>query len=572
MKKIFLFLLSAAALVGFFWGTWSLKPKNSENFQMGEVSSAIYPIIAPHFDAFASERRSFLKKLSSNISPKKIILLSVDHYDSGKKNISATNKKWQTIDGEFSLEQDIFASLVAEGIVNEDEGAFVNEHGIKNVIPDLLEYLPSSKILPIMIKDKTTEEEIDNLYEGISQNCGNDCLVVGSVDFSHYNQNSLAQIHDDYSIDALNNLDEDKVKKAETDSPNILSILVRLAKSKDAKGFKVSFNGNSGEKIGDDSIESTSVVIGQFQGEKISNKVTTLMFSGDMMTDRFVYHSFKDDLSEAFSQLGNRVFWGTNASILNNEGPISDEPISDDISSDNLVFNFPTQTIDALKYLHIDAVSLANNHSLNAGNDGFSKTKQLLSKNNIDYFGSQNNFDDSSALAVDGDIPVSVVGVNLLSNPDLSAVKSKIKALKSSGGFVIVFPHWGNEYQNDHSSNQEAIARDLISSGADAIIGTHPHVVQDFQIIDGRPVIYSLGNFIFDQSFSKETMEGLTVGLVIRDSSIDISFFPTKQVNLKPSLMTGAEKAAKIKNILDIDTENGFKKLRSDTIRVDRIN
>lgn len=560
-----------ASLLGY---TLYTQPRRTKNFRTDEYSSTakLYPVIIPHYDAFSSERQDFLEKLSLNISPKKIVLLSVDHYDSGKKNISATDKNWQTIHGDVPLEKDIFRSLVTDSTINDDENAFVNEHGIKNVVPDILTYFPGAEILPIIIKDGSTEREIDRLYEGISENCGNDCLVIGSVDFSHYNQNSLAQIHDEYSINALNELDEEKIKKAETDSPNVLTILVSLAKSMNAGGFKVAFNSNSGEKTGNDTTESTSVVIGQFQTEKIPDKVTTLMFAGDMMTDRFVYHSFKNNLNEAFSQLGNRVFWGTDSSILNNEGPISDEEISDDISSDNLVFNFPTETINALKYLHIDAVSLANNHTLNTGIDGFEKTKQLLKQGGISYFGSQNNFDDNSILNIDGDIPVSVLGLNLLDGFNLSAVNSEIVKLKSQGRSVIAFLHWGNEYQESHSSVQEEVARGLISSGADVIIGSHPHVVQDFQIIDGKPVIYSLGNFIFDQSFSEETMEGLIIGLVIREDSIDISFFPTKQTSLKPHLMFGAEKADKIRAIFDIDSENKFKKLRSDTIRMSRIN
>lgn len=536
--------------------------------EKSKESSVIYPIIVPHFDTFKSERQKFLQGLSVEIKPNKIILLSIDHYGSGKQNISSTNKTWQLKDKSIELEKATFTKLTSEDVISDDENAFLDEHGIKNIIPDLALYFPDAPILPIMVKDATTQGELDKLYAGISENCINDCLIVGSVDFSHYNPSSLAQIHDNFSINALNNLDESKVQKAETDSPNILSILVKLAKSQMAQGFKLDFNSNSGEKSKDDSVETTSVVIGQFQKDKINNKSTTLMFAGDMMTDRMINHNFKEDLTKVFDRLGNRVFWGTDSAILNNEGPISSEPIKDDITANNLVFNFPRSTIDALKYLHIDTVTLANNHSFNAGREGFGVTQQLLKDAGIKYFGNQNTFDEDSILNIDSDIPVSMMSVNLLSVSDLAPIKAVIKSAEENGRFVIIYPHWGNEYQNSHNSSQKQIATELIQSGADMIVGSHPHVVQDFEIIDGKPVIYSLGNFLFDQTFSKPTMEGLVVGFVIKDKSVDVSFFPTKQVNLKPQLMMGDEKATKIRTIFDIDGESGFTKVRSDTIEI----
>lgn len=555
--------------IGIFLYVFSIKSGTPNIIREKKQSDAIYPVIMPHFDTFKKERQSFLKNLASEVNPKKIILLSVDHYNAGKKNISSTNRSWKLKDGDIDLEKDIFNKLVGKSI-NDDEGAFSNEHGIKNVIPDLVSYFPSAQILPILVKDGTSNNEIDNLYQGLIDNCGNDCLIVGSVDFSHNNPNSIAKIHDQFSINALNGLSEEKIKKAETDSPDILAILTRIAKFQNAQSFKLAFNSNSAEKSGDDSIEATSVVIGQFQKEKIESKATTLMFGGDLMTDRLIYHKFKNNLIEAFDKIGARVFWGTDSSIINNEGPVSSEPINDDITANNLVFNFPRSTIDALKYLHIDAVSLANNHSFNAGKEGFSVTEQLFNEAGIKHFGNQNTFDEGSILNIESDFPVSVFGVNLLSVSDIEPLKASIKTAKEKGRFVIVFPHWGNEYQKVHSSAQRQVASELTDAGADAIIGSHPHVVQDFEIINGKPVVYSLGNFIFDQTFSKPTMEGLVVGLTIKPDSIEIAFFPTKQINLKPQLMRYEEKNSKIQEIFDINAGSGFIKLRSDTISISR--
>ena len=69
---------------------------------------------------------------------------------------------------------------------------------------------------------------------------------------------------------------------------------------------------------------------------------------------------------------------------------------------------------------------------------------------------------------------------------------------------------WGDEYQK-HNSRQEKLAHEAIDSGADIIVGAHPHVAQDVEIYKDKPIMYSLGNFMFDQYFSQETMGGLVV-------------------------------------------------------------
>lgn len=570
MKKILPILFCVLTVAGIFLYVFMAKAgKPTIIKEQAQKSQSILPIIVPHFDAFAKERKDFLSTLSHDIEPEKIIVMSVDHYNSGKTDISATAKDWQTRDKTIPLSKALLAQF--SSVAGVDDNAFTDEHGIKNVLPEIAATFPKASILPIIIKDKASKEKIDNLSDALKANCSNNCLLVGSVDFSHNNPNSLAKLHDEYSISALSNLDEAKAKLAETDSPNILSILTEFAKAKEAQGFKLNFNSNSSEKMKDDSVESTSVVIGQFTIDKsLREKSTTMIFAGDMMLDRMVYHNFKSDLTKIFDKFGPRVFWGTDGAILNNEGPISDEPITDDISAGNLTFNFPKETTGVLSYLHVNAVSLANNHSMNAGKDGFGVTEQLLREAGIKYFGNQNNFDEDSIMNIDGEIPISIFGVNLLSVSNLDPIKAAVRSAKDKGRFVIIFPHWGNEYQNTHSSSQRSSAQEFISSGADAIIGSHPHVVQDFEIIDGKPVVYSLGNFVFDQTFSKPTQQGLIVGLSIKEKSVEMSFLPTHQVSLKPQFMRYGEKSAKIGSILDIDSLIEFSKVRSDTIKIER--
>jgi poly-gamma-glutamate synthesis protein (capsule biosynthesis protein) len=93
--------------------------------------------------------------------------------------------------------------------------------------------------------------------------------------------------------------------------------------------------------------------------------------------------------------------------------------------------------------------------------------------------------------------------------------------------------HWGVEYTSTPTQTQTQIAGDLVSTGADVIVGSHPHWVQTIYKIDGKPIFYSLGNFVFDQPWSEETKKGLIIRLTYKNGRlIKIDRLPTYMQNL----------------------------------------
>ena len=100
-------------------------------------------------------------------------------------------------------------------------------------------------------------------------------------------------------------------------------------------------------------------------------------------------------------------------------------------------------------------------------------------------------------------------------------VAADIKAAREDGAdVVIVFPHWGTEYQYDPFSGQQAQAHDIIDAGADMIIGNHAHYAAAMEVYEGKPIWYALGNFVFDQTWSEPTMEGITLELTFRGEEL----------------------------------------------------
>lgn len=529
--------------------------------------SQIPVIIVPHFDYFKTERQNYLNNLAKTISPKEIILVSVNHQNLGNADFITTDKEWQYQSAKVQINQDLFNHLTESSKVTADDSVFLDEHGIKNVIGDLATSFKEAQILPIIIKESAGKEKIEDLYSQISSNCQS-CTIVASVDFSHYCPSSLAKVHDAYSISALKLFDEEKIWQAETDSPQTLSLAIKWAKSHGSKSFILDKNINSGE-VDETVSETTSVVMGNFSStDAKTDSIATFVVGGDLMFDRNVYHHYKDiGLMEIFKNFGTRPFRGVDLPLANLEGPISGSAI-DDISTGSMVFNFPPETPSVLKKMNLSVVSLANNHTLNAGQSGFETTKKILTENKIKFLGSQEEFSKDNLLRVESAIPLSIIALDQLVNINQAEVNKMITEEEKAGRAVIVFPHWGVEYQAHHNSDQELLAHRWIDAGADIIIGSHPHVTQDFEIYKNRPIIYSLGNFVFDQYFSKETQEGLVIAGIINESEIKISFLPIKSIVSKPEFMTNKEKSDKIKSVLNINSQEGFTKISNDTISI----
>lgn len=549
----------------------SLKPAVTKPVTL---SSSVSAAILPHIDTAEEQRQKLLAELKSKTLPKRIIIVSVNHQNSGDGDILVYPEDWQVKNGTLKNDKEVYDSLIAAEIAKSDANAFHDEHGIKNVIDDIYLAFPKSLFTSLIIKDSTSQKTIQSLADFFVQG-DKEAMIIASVDFSHYNPRALASVHDEYSIQALESQNSQKIWQAETDSPQALLLASEFAKGVAQSNFHLFSRGNSLDSSQNDDGESTSYVLGYYNGEKVEARAetaTSFVFAGDAMFDRNVWHNYKDSgLDSIFSNLGTRVFRGVDLPMINLEGPISSKEIDDDYKSGSMVFNFPPVVPQVLKNLGIKAVSLANNHSSNAGASGFANTQKVLGNADISYIGRQTGFNaDQDMLRQDGAVPMSIVAVDALAAYDESSFLATIKKEKAAGRFVIVFPHWGTEYKTTHDAGQRALAKKWIDAGANMIIGSHPHVVEDFEVIDGVPVVYSLGNFVFDQFFSEETQHGLMIAGTVSEQKISLTFLPTKEVLVKPELLTKEAKKSAIAKIFDIDSAQGFIKITSDTIEIER--
>jgi poly-gamma-glutamate synthesis protein (capsule biosynthesis protein) len=104
------------------------------------------------------------------------------------------------------------------------------------------------------------------------------------------------------------------------------------------------------------------------------------------------------------------------------------------------------------------------------------------------------------------------------------------KARKAGAQVVIVFPHWGTEYDPTPFRGQQTLARAALDAGADMVIGNHAHWAGAMEVYKGKPIWYALGNFVFDQTWSEPTMEGITLELTFRGADL-------VQVRMRPHVI-----------------------------------
>jgi poly-gamma-glutamate synthesis protein (capsule biosynthesis protein) len=260
---------------------------------------------------------------------------------------------------------------------------------------------------------------------------------------------------------------------------------------------------------------------------------TPLLFTGDIMLGRYV-----ETLQErGLNPFGSTTeFLNSHVTISNLEGPIPE--VHEHTPNNAFAFSFPSTTPQYLKSHGVQAVSLANNHSLDQGHAGYEHTKLVLDKESVAHFGGYGSDATDYFETHLGTTTVIVFGINMISsqwNERMIFDTVTFLRKKHPQAYLTTFIHWGNEYSLTQNTVQEAFAHRLIDVGVDAIIGSHPHVVEGVEVYRGRPIFYSLGNFIFDQYFSKEVQEGVMVSIDKKNETFIYTLVPIVSVRSKVS-------------------------------------
>lgn len=262
----------------------------------------------------------------------------------------------------------------------------------------------------------------------------------------------------------------------------------------------------------------------------------SMLFAGDMMLDRSVKKKIieigGDDWRFPFLRIAEYTR-AADFTMANLEGPVSSRGVK--IGS-IYSFRFDPASLEGLKFAGIDMVTLANNHIFDYGQLAFADSMSNLANAGIDYVGIGENFERAHQ-GVTRNIrgtKVTFLGYTDFYSQQLAATVDKagiaflereqmeedIRAAKSRSDLVVVNVHKGDEYHTNHNASQEIIYKAAIDAGADLVVGHHPHVVQEIEKYNNGWIAYSLGNFVFDQDFSEETMRGIFLKVIIQNKKI----------------------------------------------------
>ncbi len=249
-----------------------------------------------------------------------------------------------------------------------------------------------------------------------------------------------------------------------------------------------------------------------------------LLIVGDIMLDRNVRNIINKNGFESFFAGVRDLIQNADISIANLEGAFTTNPsVTASLVSKELIFTFDPVLAPKLSVLGFDIMGLANNHTYNYGAKGLESTRRYVGTAGMLYYGDPFNRTEISTIIIKNGIRIGVVGFHEFYYTNFNNVFSEISRLRSEVDVLIVTPHWGVEYQKEPTKKMKEWAHAFIDSGADAVVGTHTHIVGDTEVYKGKKIYYSLGNFAFDQYFSKATSQGLAVILDIGKESEGIT-------------------------------------------------
>lgn len=282
-----------------------------------------------------------------------------------------------------------------------------------------------------------------------------------------------------------------------------------------------------------------------------SSDTLRIAFVGDVLLDRGVRKYIESkEVDALFCDEIDSVFAENDMVVANLECPATkiEEPVNK-----RFIFRAEPEWLQTLHDHGITHLNVANNHTMDQGREGLADTELQIRNYGMVPLGFGKNIEESerpvliaesprkvyiiTSLRVPSENWVYLDSVPCVSESSVETIITQIDSLKNiePSACVIVMLHWGCEHTLEPIARQVQQARQMIVAGADCIIGHHTHTVQSSEVYKGKPIFYSIGNFIFDQNKQMNTQSKI-VNLLITKDSIAFGELPVEIKNCVPHL------------------------------------
>ena len=469
--------------------------------------AAVTGLTLPHHRVASDLIAAGMVTAAQGVQPERIVMLTPDHFKRSPRAFATTQRDFDTVLGRVPTDRGAAAALLQSPLV-ADSLLFEREHGLGELLPYVARLFPGVPVLPVAVRIGATRAQWDTLAERLRPWVTLRTLIIQSTDFSHYLPVEQARRRDQQMLNVIAAGDLDAmaraVQPAHLDSRGSQYIQMRLQAQVFGAVPIVFGNTNSADR-GATGNDSTTSYVAQVYAAAARERVVhalsaqTLCVAGDSFFGRHVAVALRDEAvrRRVVDQLRRRL--NGCPLLLNLEGVFGERP-----AAHALQLVMPADdTLRWLRELGVVAVSVANNHSRDLGDEAYAAMVVRLREAGLQVL------EHGQPQRVG---PLRVVAwSDLDNNPaprrDLIGLPLPLP-LPLSEPPDLAFMHWGREFAATPGQRERALAHGLQQAGVPLIVGAHPHrASRRIELLGGLDTVqvYSLGNFVFDQRAPRAT-------------------------------------------------------------------
>lgn len=463
--------------------------------------AAVTGLTLPHHRVATDLIAAGMVTAARGARPERIVLLTPDHFRRATRAFATTPRDFDTVLGRVPTDRHAVAALLRSPQVATSQ-LFEREHGLGELLPYVARLFPGVPVLPVAVRIGATRAQWEHMVGQLMPWVTPRTLVIQSTDFSHYLPHDQARQRDQQMLNviAAGNLEAmaRAQQPAHLDSRGGQYIQMRLQALRFGAQPIVFGNYNSAER-GATAPDVTTSYIAQVYAPAARDRVVhppgavqSLCVAGDTFFGRHVADWLKNEaVRRRVADELRRRLRGCPL-LLNLEGVLSD----DGRAAHPLQLLMPAEeTLAWLRALGVVAVGVANNHSRDLGEAGYTQMLQRLRADGLQVL-------EQGVVQPVG--PLRVAAWADLDNQPSPRRELMPLPVLPPGAVVpeLALLHWGREYVTQPGEREQALARSLQSAGVAMVVGAHPHrASRSVELLGGLDAVqvYSLGNFVFDQ-------------------------------------------------------------------------